>query len=338
MAWHRFSFVAAAYHLVAQTEALRRQRPTSSGPSNPGWHDVIARKQPKACPAGTSGWGGRGTIGSNCPHMFRSHLQTADLALKPHGAGQTCPTFYISLLGQRAVKQRSVRQQNVASMAAKYPEIRTMGAISWRDDWGTIKSMFKRLKLPVCFYSVGQCGRKVAGIGKYGRWASLIMAYAYQVRFELPCMVLLEDDVELNPQPYEEFRSSIRSTLTRVDDPKMIKCGQWGECLATNLAGAKTFLERIYEYSVASPSDEHIIRHMSDITRDLHSRNMYKLLVESNAGDIAQTPEVEAGDFDYSAVNSAGDIRQAVDAFVQADVGAHTVDLVKAARAIAVGS
>jgi len=226
------------------------------------------------------------------------------------------------------VSNKNVRQANVEAMRQKYPSIRVMGALSWRFHWDIIKHVFKRLRIPVCNYRDDICDAPLEGIGKYARWASLIFAFAYQRRFQVPCMILLEDDVELTNESSLSFLTELMHSASHG-----YKCGLWGECFVTNLKVAEAFHARMYKYGVSTHSDLYIMHHLRDVIKGVERRNapLYKLLVGTGQGDIMASPQSNLTDFDYDASDDLAHMQLALSAFHEEDRSSSIVELDKAA-------
>lgn len=208
----------------------------------------------------------------------------------------TCHVFVIHAAGR--TRQTHERKANVAKLLRQYPDIRIMSAIMWRDDWETVEAIFKALQIPVCFFEKQICGQPQWGRGKYANWASLILAYAYQIRFGLPCMMLLEDDVYIQrPQLFDQKRAAVPNS----NKPWFHKCGRWGECYMTNLAGATSFIESVYKYGVTQHSDWHVIWNLKH-TKDSWPY-FWNCMVKTNDGDINFSPPCNVDSFNYTPID-----------------------------------
>ena len=167
-------------------------------------------------------------------------------------------------------------------------------ALFWKN-WDQIRFLFSYLKLPNkhMIENRGMLNRK----GKYGRWASLIMAAAYAVQFNLPYLILLEDDSKW--PMIDDFSASLRRILPSPESPCIVKLSKWGEGYVFPLQGAKIYLQTVYEIGINKHSDTWIRDNMNVIYfREIE----HKLLIWSNQGNILRTPyAVNHVDFAYNA-------------------------------------
>jgi hypothetical protein len=213
----------------------------------------------------------------------------------------SCQTFVLHPTNNNGTHHNTseARGENVASLLAQFPDIRIMEAIMWRDSWDTVEAIFKALQIPVCFYQNERCGRAQWGKGKYALWSSLILAYAYQIRFDIPCMMIIEDDIKV--ARHQRF-DALRSQYVKNNKPWFYRCGKWGECYMTNPAGARSWFESVYTYGVSSHHDLHAKTHVMtsfDVPRKKH-HYFFEKIVKTNEGDIANSPAVNVGSFNYT--------------------------------------
>jgi hypothetical protein len=207
----------------------------------------------------------------------------------------SCQTFVLHSTRHGKHHYASARNKNVAALLAQYPDIRIMEAIMWRDNWDIVEAIFKALQIPVCFYESRACGRAQWGRGNYAIWTSLFLAFAYQLRFDIPCMMLLEDDVHItNPQLFDQRRSKVHDN----SKPWFHKCGRWGECFMTNPAGARAWFESVYNYGVTQHSDNHVMMNVKH--SNVHGPSFFKKIAGTNTGDINGSPKVYIDSFNYT--------------------------------------
>lgn len=209
----------------------------------------------------------------------------------------SCQTFVLHPTNNNGIHHNTseARGENVASLLAQFPDIRIMEAIMWRDNWDTVEAIFKALQIPVCFDELGRCGRAQWGKGKYALWSSLILAYAYQIRFDIPCMMIIEDDIKVtHPLRFD----AMRSQYVKNNKPWFHRCGKWGECYMTNPAGARSWFESVYTYGVTNHHDNHARMHVMTSADEHHF--FYNKIVKTNEGDIANSPAVNVSSFNYT--------------------------------------
>ena len=216
------------------------------------------------------------------------------------------PLSYYYLLTPSGSPQYMTRYENVMNVinsnsnsinnkiVDNIDKIGIFDAVFW-ENWDQIRFLFSLLKIPNkhMMENRGMLNRK----GKYGRWASLIMSAAYAVQFNLPYLILLEDDSKW--PLIEEFSASLRRILPSPDSPCIIKLSKWGEGYVFPLQGAKVYLRTIYDIGINKHSDTWIRDNMNVV---YYGEIEHELLIWSNQGNILRTPyAVNHIDFAYNA-------------------------------------
>eukprot|EP00931_Biecheleriopsis_adriatica_P120953 TRINITY_DN9603_c0_g1_i1.p1 TRINITY_DN9603_c0_g1~~TRINITY_DN9603_c0_g1_i1.p1 ORF type:complete len:285 (+),score=40.83 TRINITY_DN9603_c0_g1_i1:68-922(+) len=183
----------------------------------------------------------------------------------------TCPVFYqtASDLGPE-VKQSHTRTTNVANMMKAHNQISRFNVLYWTRDWDLIVCLFRELQLPV------HAGHTE---GEYARWATMLLALAWQQRFNKPCVTTLEDDIELPA----DFESKMLKVTLPLNEPRILKFGEWGEGYVFNLEATKKFVEQVYVHAVGKGNSDNFVNNMTFLEQvDVG----IKKLVATNAGNI----------------------------------------------------
>lgn len=133
--------------------------------------------------------------------------------------------------------------------------------------------------------------------GKYAEFASKLLAAAYAVQFDLPYLVILEDDVV-----FSDLGKQIKSAVVKAKqhDKKIldqiasgaltrdncfgavIKLSKWGEGYMFSRLGAETFIHQLYRRSINHHSDVWIRKYLHPLHHDVK----YHLIVKPNDGNI----------------------------------------------------
>ena len=101
-------------------------------------------------------------------------------------------------------------------------------ALLWTD-WTAVRQLYMALRLPTAHMKEVKGTRNKRG--KYARWASLVLSAAYAVQFQLPYLVLLEDD-SVWP-PLRQLQLGVAQALRHIpgngNSTRVIKLSKWGE-------------------------------------------------------------------------------------------------------------
>ena len=201
--------------------------------------------------------------------------------------------FYIKTPSSKfsQVRQKRIRVVNVKEMEKKDPNIKHFMGIYWRS-WEEIRVLYKSFRIPTVHMPKfnGKRNRR----GKYARWASLLLASAYQIQFRIPHLVILEDDVRWSRNLGHQLMPHLRN------DSRVVRLSTWGEGFLFSLSSAINYVSQVYEKGINSSSDIWIRDVLYPPSVSLSSIP-YELLVKSSQGNIWSTDMVENSvDFDYS--------------------------------------
>eukprot|EP00747_Dinoflagellata_sp_TGD_P139122 gnl/TRDRNA2_/TRDRNA2_175860_c0_seq2.p1 gnl/TRDRNA2_/TRDRNA2_175860_c0~~gnl/TRDRNA2_/TRDRNA2_175860_c0_seq2.p1 ORF type:complete len:374 (-),score=55.28 gnl/TRDRNA2_/TRDRNA2_175860_c0_seq2:232-1353(-) len=226
----------------------------------------------------------------------------------------TCPVVFLTaqngLLANSSYKHDGeLRAKNVASWLSRDANMKATNVLYWRRDWNLIENVFATLQLPICFaWWGGLCGVSNSR-GQLARWATSVLAAAYQLRFNHSCLVLVEDDIGLP----DDFRQRLHELSLPMNEPRIMKFGEWGEGYVFNLKAAEVYAKRIYEHGVVRAVDMFVNEHMSDMLETVDV-NM-SLLTRKFAGDQLMVPHAGAKSFDYEASHDVQNLHKAMNAF-----------------------
>lgn len=204
-----------------------------------------------------------------------------------------CPIFVQTT--KNYATQKDARLQNVAGLFNMSSDIniKPMEVVYWRHDWDAVTKLFEKIRASICFYIHYKCNAS-PNKGQIARWATMLMATAYQRKFKLPCMILMEDDIH----PYANFGERLARFSMPANESRIMKFSTWGDGYAFNLLGVEEYHRRIYKYGVTATIDWWINKNMEDITTSATGLVRYQV-VGSNNGDIMNSDKVSKKMFSY---------------------------------------
>lgn len=209
--------------------------------------------------------------------------------------GQTeCDVFYKS--GKLKAQIRK-RDENVRLAMQLFPQIRKIQVLAWENDWRLVKKFLAELGVPVNIHDLNQDNWSGAAQGKISHWATLLLAFAYQVEFKRPCMILLEDDLLL-PVDFAGRLEKLALPQSSHEVLWLQSSGpgnNWGEGFVFGLGAAQHFLTMVCLQGIHMANDRFIMDHFLVHKVDVHTFR----LVKAGKGNIKGSPQADRGEFNY---------------------------------------
>lgn len=206
-----------------------------------------------------------------------------------------CPLF-VQTTKNYATQQteRAANVEGIFGLSSKRFPIKAMEVVYWRHDWDATMKLFEKIRASMCFFIHYKCNAS-PNKGQIARWATMLMATAYQRANKLPCIILMEDDIT----PYADFEERLARFSIPTDTPRMLKFSLWGDGYVFNLPGVEEYHRRIYKYGATATIDWWINVNMQDISA-MAPGLVKTQAVYSNGGDIYHADKVSKNMFNYT--------------------------------------
>lgn len=217
------------------------------------------------------------------------------IAQGPHGGDVLCDVFFKT---GKYEAQMTMRNKNVQDAMTRFPAIRKFEVLSWEDNWDMVTKLCRSLGIAVDVDALKMDYWSPAKKGMIAHWATLLMAFAFQVQFSRECMVLLEDDLELPPD-FDMKLSSLRLPLPGNEILWLQSKGEgprsWGEGFVFTLAAAKHFLMSACLKGIKKANDRFILDNFK--TKKVYLNT--KRLVAAGDGNIRWSDPAQPSNFTY---------------------------------------
>lgn len=267
--------------------------------------------QPKSCMADNIAPRHATTMKGDCPEDFDAYVERLR-APKPYNGSMislsTCPIFYQTATDYEG--QTDLRKRNIESAMAADKNIKVFNVVYWRrnGEWQRVRDAFAKLRLSVCYYQANVCNSPMFP-GQFSRYMTLLMALAYQIKNDMPCMIMLEDDVDV--VRHNALRNIKQIQIPR-DEPYLLKLGAWGEGYIFNRQAIDRFVRLLYKRGLTSTHDWFL----NQVVPNEQVNVNISLGVGTNGGDIMKnTYDVNEKTFAYDASHDPNHFAALVDAF-----------------------